>query len=198
MKIAEPACYALGMRIRPVTSTDVELLREIDGTVESIDYLHMEQSGEGLSVGWRLEKRPLRQKLIQSNPMTDEAHFAAKQIAIGADDGFALVAEHDDAPVGLMIAQPRFDSGTFEIIDLRIDYDHRRQGLATAMIFQTIAAARERELRAVTIQTRTNNFPASQFLVKSSFDLAGIDTRRYSNHDVVKEVATLIWYASLD
>ena len=40
--------------------------------------------------------------------------------------------------------------------------------------------------------------PASQFLIKSAFDLAGIDTRRHSNHDMVKEAATLIWYAALD
>ena len=70
--------------------------------------------------------------------------------------------------------------------------------LATAMIYQAIGKARESELRAVLAHTRTNNFPASRFLIKSGFDLSGLDTRRHSNHDVVKEVATLIWYASLD
>jgi ribosomal protein S18 acetylase RimI-like enzyme len=186
------------MQIRPIIPTDLDGLREIDGTVESSDYLHVEQSGEGISVGWKLEKRPLREKLIASNPLSDETQFAAKQLATGADEGLALVVEHENLPVGLLIAQPRYDQHALEVIDLRIDYEHRRQGLATAMIYQAINFARERELRAVMVQTRTNNLPASQFLLKTSFDLAGIDTRRHSNHDLVKESATLMWYAALD
>jgi GNAT superfamily N-acetyltransferase len=186
------------MQIRPVLPADLDALREIDGTVESADYLHLEQSSEGMNIGWKLEKRQLRQKLIESNPLSDETHFAAKQIASGADEGLALIAEHEDLPVGLLIAQPRYDQRALEVVDLRIDYEHRRRGLATAMIYQTINFARERELRAVMVQTHTNNFPANQFLLKSSFDLSGIDTRRHSNHDMVKEVATLIWYAALD
>src|SRR4051794_30832960 len=138
----------LAMQIRPVTAADLDALAEIDGTVESLDYLHLEQAGEGFSVSWKLDKRALRQKLIESNPLDDETQFALKQIAIGADEGLALMAEHEDLPVGLMVAQPRHETGTFEIVDLRIDYEHRRQGLATAMIYQTIPAARERELRA--------------------------------------------------
>jgi ribosomal protein S18 acetylase RimI-like enzyme len=140
----------------------------------------------------------LRQKLIQSKPLADETWFIAKQIAMGMDEGIALLAEHEDLPVGLLIAQPRHEVRTLNILDLRIDYDHRRQGIATAMIYRLIAAARESQLRAVAAVTRTNNFPANQFLLKSSFDLAGLDTRRDSNHDVVKESASLLWYASLD
>ena len=110
----------------------------------------------------------------------------------------ALLAEHDDLPVGLVIAQPRHEQQVLEMLDLRIDYDYRRQGVATAMIFEVVRLARDTEFRAVMTQTRANNLPANQFLLKSAFDLAGIDTRRYSNHDIVKESATLIWYASLD
>lgn len=186
------------MQIRPVVPADLECLRDIDGVVESTDYLHLEQSGEGMVLTWKLEKRPLREKLIESNPLNDDTHFAVKQIATGADEGLGLVAEHENLPVGLMIAQPRYEQGALEVIDLRIDYEHRREGLATAMVYQAINFARERELRAVMVQTRTNNFPASQFLLKSSFDLSGIDTKRLSNHDIVKEAATLIWYAALD
>jgi ribosomal protein S18 acetylase RimI-like enzyme len=186
------------MQLRPVTSGDLDALREIDGTIESTEYLHLEQTGEGMQIGWSLQSRPLRQKLIQGNPLADEIWFAAKQIATGADEGIALLAEHEGLPVGLLIAQPQHEARAMQILDLRIDYDHRRQGVATAMIYQLIAAAGEAELRAVAAITRTNNFPANQFLLKSSFDLAGLDTRRDSNHDVVKESASLLWYASLD
>jgi RimJ/RimL family protein N-acetyltransferase len=66
------------------------------------------------------------------------------------------------------------------------------------MLFQAISHARELELRAVTAETRTDNVPAARLLSKCGFDLAGVDTQRHSNHDLVKEVASLIWYVALD
>jgi ribosomal protein S18 acetylase RimI-like enzyme len=186
------------MEIRPITPADLDAIREIDGTIESADYLHLEQSGEAFNIVWKIELRPLRQKLIQSNPISDQSAFLLKQIATGADEGIAILAEHEQLAVGLLLAQPNYEARTLELIDLRIDYEHRREGLATAMLFQTIQRAREMELRAVVAETRTNNLPANQLLLKSSFDLSGIDTRRLSNHDIVKESATLIWYAALD
>jgi ribosomal protein S18 acetylase RimI-like enzyme len=187
------------MQIRPGNAKDLDLLPDIDGTVESTRYLHLEQSaGEGLAAAWRLEERPLRQKLIDPNRLADETTFLLKQIVTGADEGVVLVAEHEDAPVAVLVAHHRPDRQTLHLVDLRIDYEQRRQGIATAMLYQLIGMAREMELRAVSAETRTNNVPAGQLLAKCGFELSGVDTRRHSNHDVVKETATLFWYAALD
>ena len=186
------------MQIRPAMPADLALLAEIDGTVESSRYLHLERAGEGLAVSWRLEDRPLRQKLIEPNRLSDETAFLVKQIVTGADEGLVLVAEYDEGIVAMLIAQERAAAGTLHVHDLRIDYDLRRQGIGTALIFQAIGVARERGLRAVSIETLTNNDPANQLLAKCGFELSGVDTRRHSNHDVVKEAATLLWYAPLD
>jgi len=53
-------------------------------------------------------------------------------------------------------------------------------------------------LRAVAVESRSNNHPAAALFAKCGFELSGIDTRRWSNHDLVKEAATLLWYATLD
>src|SRR6478609_8185018 len=111
------------MEIRPVRPEDLQALADIDGTVESNEYLHLEQSGEGLTLSWRIEKRPLRQKLIQSNPISDENSFILKQISSGADEGLAIVAEHEGAPVAALLAWPDYSVGTLRILDLRVDYD---------------------------------------------------------------------------
>jgi hypothetical protein len=66
------------------------------------------------------------------------------------------------------------------------------------MLFQIIQHTRQADLRAVTAEVLSNNYPANQFLLKTGFDLSGIDVRRHSNHDIVKESATLFWYAALD
>lgn len=186
------------MQIRPTTPGDLEMLREIDGTIESSQYLHLESTGEGLCLAWRLEERPLRSKLIESNRLDDDRWFEAKQIVNGVDEGVSLLAEHEGAVVALLLAQPQPAAGTMRLLDVRVDYDYRRQGLAMAMIYQLIQFTRDAELRAVAAETRTNNFPANQLLAKCGFTLAGVDTQRHSNHDMVKEAATLLWYAALD
>jgi RimJ/RimL family protein N-acetyltransferase len=186
------------MQIRPVTPADIDGLYDIDGTIESSQYLHLDRAGEGLDVSWKLAERPLREKRTLPNRLDEDRRFLLKQIATGADEGIVLVAEHDDAPVALLLAQVEPAFGTIRVHDLRIDYDQRRQGLATAMMYQVIAAAREQELRAVSAECATDNIPAARFLLKCGFDLSGLDARRFSNHDLVKESVTLHWYAALD
>ena len=186
------------MQIRPVQTSDLDLLTEIDGTIESSQYLHVERAGEGLALSWKLQERPLRERLVRSNPLDDERRFILRQIATGADEGFAMMAEHDDVPVALAVAMLDPTAGTLRLHELRVDFDHRRQGLATALLYQVITEARTRELRAVAAESTTDNFPAAQVLAKCGFDIAGLDERRRSNHDLVKETATLLWYASLD
>jgi ribosomal protein S18 acetylase RimI-like enzyme len=117
---------------------------------------------------------------------------------MGIEEGIALLAEHDKACVALLVAQSQPAFQTINVIDLRVDSDFRRQGLAMAMLFQTIAHAREKEMRAVQLESRTDNQPLNSLMVKAGFDLAGLDTQRRSNHDLVKESATLFWYSSLD
>src|SRR4051794_26363285 len=117
------------MEIRPLTTADLRSLADIDATIESHEYLHIDKSGEGLAMSVRVEKRPMRSKQIAANPMDDELSLAVKQIATGADDGLALVAEHDDQIVALAIAVPDPAANTIKLLDVRVDFDFRRQGL---------------------------------------------------------------------
>ena len=186
------------MEIRPVGPTEVDALIEIDATIESSEYLHVERSGEEMAIQWKLEPRALRTRLADRNRPADELQFLLKQIANGIEDGIALLAEHEGARVALLLARPDLELKTLRIIDVRVDSDFRRQGLATAMLYEAIAEARRRELRAVFAEAPANNMPANKLFAKLAFDLAGLDTFRKSNHDLVKEVATIFWYAALD
>ena len=186
------------MEIRSVRPVDIDRLIDIDGTIESSDYLHVDRSGEGVLLAWRLEQRPLREKRMDRNQPTDESQFLLRQVAAGAEEGMALLAEHDRVNVALLVARQEPEFRTMRVIDLRVDFEHRREGLASAMVYQAITEAKSRGLRAVAAETRTDNFPAANFLLKCGFDLAGLDARRHSNHDLVKEAVTLFWYAALD
>jgi len=204
------------MEIRPVQVDDLAGLQEIDGTVESTRYLHLDYAdtsdapapGEGdegggdeargVTFAWRLEERPARQKLIEPNRLDDDATFTLKSVVTGAEEGTALLIEHDDEPVAMLLARPDPAAGTLRIVDLRVDYDYRRQGMGTALVYALIQQAREQALRAVAAETLSNNQPAGALLARCGFQLSGVDTRRRSNHDVVKEAVTLFWYAALD
>ena len=187
-----------GMEIRSVRPPDLDRLIDIDGTIESTEYLHVDRAGEGVSATWKIEERPLRQKRMDRNQPTDETQFLLKQVVGGVEDGIALLAEHEQINVALLVAHQEPRHGTLRVVDLRVDFEHRRQGVGSAMLYQVISEARGRAMRAVAAETRTDNFPAARFLSKCGFDLAGLDARRHTNHDLVKEAVTLFWYASLD
>jgi ribosomal protein S18 acetylase RimI-like enzyme len=186
------------MQIRAGQPDDLERLIDLDGTIEAAEYLHVERAGEGLAMSWRLEERPLREKRVDSNAVDDDRRFAIRQVLGGVEEGTALVAEHGDQLVALAVARLDPARQTLDVIDLRVDYDFRRQGLGIAMIYQIINGAREAGLRAVTATTLTNNIVAAKFLSKAGFDLGGVDTHFASNHDLVKEAVALFWYAALD
>lgn len=186
------------MQIRPITREDIARVDDIDGIVESTEYLHVISTGEGLLRSWQVEKRPLREKKIEPNRLDDEARFIIRQIATETEEGFGIVADHDDALAGILIATLDPVAGLLTLREVRIDYDLRRQGLATAMVFQAIQHAREKELRAVSARTITSNVPGCELMLKCGFELTGLDTHALSNHDLVKEAVTLQWYAPLD
>ncbi|HYE16942.1 MAG TPA: GNAT family N-acetyltransferase [Tepidisphaeraceae bacterium] len=186
------------MQIRPAIPQDLDRLVDLDGTIESAEYLHVDRTGEGLAYRWSLEPRALREKRIDPNPVDEDVRFSLKQTLAGVEEGIVLVADHDEQLVGLALAQPDPASKTLRVVELRVDYDLRRQGLGSAMLFQIIAHARQAEVRAVAARTLTDNLPAAQFLAKAGFELAGVDTHFASNHDLVKESVALFWYAALD
>src|SRR5688500_1582578 len=104
------------MQIRAAKVVDLEAAREIDGTVESVQYLHLESGGEGLALSWRLEERKAREKLIEANQLGDDAYFTLKQIVSGAEEGIALTVELEDQPVALLVARREEEAGTLRIV----------------------------------------------------------------------------------
>ena len=186
------------MDIRPMNQADVDGLVDIDATAEALAYLHVEQSGEGLAVGWKVTERPLREKRIQPNRLTDDTLFTARQIAAGHDEGMAVVTELRGAVVAMALAKFEPERGVVRLLEVRVDFEVRREGMGTALVYQVLQTARRSELRAVVAETRSDNVPGAEFLLKLGFKLAGVDTQRESNHDLVKEQATLVWYAAVD
>ncbi len=176
---------------------DLDDAREIDAVIESGEYLHIDRAGEGFATSWKIQPRALREKRVHRHILTDEQIFTIKQIASGADEGIALVAEHEGRIVAAATAQPDEAAKVYRLLDIRVDSDFRRQGLAQGMMFQIIHQAREKEMRAVMAGVPADNFPALEFLAKLGFEAGGLDTHFHSNHDLVKESVMMFWYLVL-
>lgn len=181
-----------------MTAADVESLREIDATVQSSRYLHVDQSGEGFAVAWKVEERALRETRAESNAVSDDVAFTYKQVAGGIEDGAAVVTERDGQILAALVAVPVVERKVMKLIDVRVDYDYRREGMGTAMWYAVLQVARDGEMRAVMAETTSDNVLAASFLQKVGFKLGGVDTLRQTNHDLVKERATLVWYYVLE
>ncbi len=186
------------MQLRPLIVDDLILLNDIDGTSRSSEYLHIERTGEGLSRQFLLEPRPAREPRTRPALVSDQLIFQLKQLIGAPDQGLAIVAEHDEILVGLTAAETQVDQGILQLIDIRVDTDFRRQGVASAMLFQIVQHARSADLRAVRAEPQATDIPLRTLLARLGFELAGLDTHRQTNHDLVKENATLAWYLALD
>jgi GNAT superfamily N-acetyltransferase len=185
------------MEIRPMSAGDLLGVQDIDATVESAEYLHILREGEGLNSTWKIEPRRLSKARTHRNVLGDEAGFAVKQIVAGVEEGIALVAEHEDQIAGAAAALVDGAGQVLRLVDLRVDFEFRRQGLGSGLVFQLIQHAREKEMRAVSARTISDNFPAAEFLAKLNFELTGFDTHFHSNHDLLKDSVVLFWYLQL-
>ena len=185
------------MLIRPLKPADLDDVVEIDATIESEHYLHLtrQQADEDdpFTLSWSLEPRELRRPLAESNLPDDSLRLRYRQVAEGVVDGLALCVEVGNEPVSSLLAETDHDTNALRLIDLRTDSDHRREGFASALLYQAITHARDAEHRALLTSTRANQHPAAVLLAKTGFALTGLDETATSNHDVVAERATVMW-----
>lgn len=186
------------MTLRPMTDADLILLNDVDAHVEGNQYLHLDRAGDGLEARWSLSLRPSRAIAPAPNPVGDDLAFQYKQVVSGADDGLALAAEHDEGLVAAVLARHDAEVGVVDLVDVRVDGEFRRQGLATAAVYQVTGYARDQDARAIRVAATADNVPFLTMLDKMGFAFSGLDVRRRTNHDLVKEQATLWWYLELE
>ncbi len=116
--------------------------------------------------------------------------------ALGRVDAF-FVAEAEGAPVGLLIITVPVWTDAGEITDLAVDAGHRRTGAGRALVGSAVAFARERGLRALWVEPRSDNADAIAFYLNLGFRLSGFNDRMYGNGDDADGRVTLYMYREL-
>jgi len=183
--------------IRPFTSADIPRLSEIDAEFESDRFLDVEKTAGGLEVVWRLVERPLDPPFRSSDYGLSRQQREEVGVRLREGDGLYLAAEDKRTSklVTLLDVERERWRDTATIWNILVDRARRRQGLGRELMSRAIAWARERGLRAIMLETQTNNLAACRFYQAMGFKLCGLDDHFYSNDDIgVKEVAIFWWY----
>jgi ribosomal protein S18 acetylase RimI-like enzyme len=186
---------ASGVDVRDAQPSDFAAIAALDVTYESLRILELDRSGAApeLTFALRWRERP---------PATlTYAEYPVERLARAAErvDAF-FVAEAAGVVSGLlMIIVPPwpYASGAAEITDLAVGREHRRSGAGRALLDAATAWARERGLRALWVEPRTDNDAAIDFYVRLGFRVAGFNDRLNSNDDHVDGRTTLLMYADL-
>ncbi len=82
-----------------------------------------------------------------------------------------LTAEKDGAAVGYAGMQSVLDEGYID--NVAVDPDHRRQGVASALLEAMLAEARRRKLRFLSLEVRAGNAGAIALYASFGFDAVG-------------------------
>jgi ribosomal protein S18 acetylase RimI-like enzyme len=185
-----------------MTAADVARLSEIDANFESPVYLDVVKEVEGLNVIWRLVERPLDPPFV----CTDYDFDAKERRAIGrrlqTGDGLWLVAEivgaglapaRSDRLVGMVDVQRQAWREAAWVWNVAVDRAYRGQGLGRELMERVVAWGRREGLRAIILETQTNNWPACCFYLRLGFQLSGIDDHYYTNQDVANKEVALFW-----
>ena len=155
----------------------------------------MEKITDGLGVTWRLCERPLDPPFASTDYSLDEQQRQEAAARLRAGDGLYLVAEQDRRLIALLEVERERWRDTGLVWNILVDRRRRRQGIGLELVNRAVAWGRQQKLRALVLETQTNNYPACCFYLKFGFKLCGLDDHFYSNDDIgVKEVAIFWWY----
>ena len=188
------------MAIRPLGSTDILRLAEIDAEFESDRFLDVEKTTNGLGVAWRLVERSLDPPFRSNDFGLDRRQREQVAVRYRERDGLYLVAE--DERIGKLVAVLDMERESWRdtavVWNILVDRACRRQGLGRELMNRAVAWAREQGLRGIVLEAQTNNLAACRFYQAMGFKLCGLDDHFYSNDDMgAKEVAIFWWYELL-
>jgi GNAT superfamily N-acetyltransferase len=95
-----------------------------------------------------------------------------------------LIAEIKTDPVGFIAIEEQKAPGSILISDLIVKPNHRRQGIASALIIAAQDWALQKGYRRAIIELQSKNVPAIQLCKRLGYDFCGYHDHYYANHDI--------------
>ena len=90
-----------------------------------------------------------------------------------------LVAEEDGVVAGYVGSQTVIDES--DMMNIAVHPDHRRKGIAEALVMELVEALKKRESQCLTLEVRASNEPAKALYEKLGFAQVGLRKNYYRN-----------------
>ncbi len=90
-----------------------------------------------------------------------------------------LVAEEDGVAAGYIGSQTVMDES--DMMNVAVHPDHRRKGIAQALVNELVEALKKRESHCLTLEVRASNEPAKALYEKLGFVQVGLRKNYYRN-----------------
>ena len=90
-----------------------------------------------------------------------------------------LVAEEDGVAAGYIGSQTVMDES--DMMNVAVHPDHRRKGMAQALVNELVEALKKRESHCLTLEVRASNEPAKALYEKLGFVQVGLRKNYYRN-----------------
>ena len=107
--------------------------------------------------------------------------WSEKSVASELDNKWALwlVALEGDRVVGYIGSQTSVDET--DVMNVAVHPDHRRKGIAEALVVELVEALKKRESHCLTLEVRASNEPAKALYEKLGFAQVGLRKNYYRN-----------------
>ncbi len=182
--------------IRPMYPEDIEALADIRPGFETDTILKVEPLGQGLEQGWRLVETKLStpfQKGAGYDFTPEERQSIAARLTQTDTLMEVAIEKKTGNIVGVLDVEEETWRNTAWIWNIMLDVEARGQGIGREMLNHIIRWGRRRGLRAILLETQSNNVPACKFYLRMGFQLVGINTMFYTNQDLERDEVALFW-----
>lgn len=186
----------MAIQIRTMRKRDIPGLAAIRATFVSPTVLRVRKRIFDIQVTWELIEEvlpePYDKREAYNLTPRDLEEISSR---LSRKDCLEWVAEDDGKLVALYDLETMAWNNTGWLWNLLVDVDYRRRRLGSRLFSKGIEWARKRNLRAIIIETQTNNVPACRFYVNRGCHVVGINDHYYTNHDLeLGEVAVFFSY----
>jgi len=103
----------------------------------------------------------------------------------------AFAALLDGEQVGWLETGHQKWNNRMRIWEILVKEGFRRQGIGALLMDHAVKMAREKDARALVLETQTCNAPAIDFYLKHGFELIGFDSTAYTNQDIDRKEVRL-------
>jgi len=168
------------MPIYPAELADVNVCYQMNKTYTT-DYVWQMQTREnGRTTEVRFDAVRLPRSMRVEYPRSPDELIEHWQ----RDDCFLIIRNLEDEVAGFIDAQARTWQDLLWISNLVIEPRYRRQGLGTKLLKAATRWAVEHNLRQLTLEVQTKNYPAICFAQNHGFQFCGYNERYYPNGDI--------------